>query len=67
MCFSSPKIPEPKEPIDRDSVAAQAAGRRARQSRAGAFDESDTDVVGSLITSQRSAGVSTQLKSLMGA
>lgn len=66
MCLSSPKIPEAKPPIDANAEAAQKAYGRARQARAEALDESDTDVVGSVIASKKKPQVSTQLKSLMG-
>ena len=69
MCLSqkSPApIPEPTPPIDREAEAAQAAYAKARNRRHEAFDESDTDVVGSLVAQRKKTQVNTQLKTLMG-
>lgn len=67
MCFSSPKITPAREPVDRESLAAQRAYNRARSNRAAAYNEADTDIVGSLVRGGRQPAVSTQLQTLMGA
>ena len=67
MCMGGPKVPAATPPIDANAEAAQKAYGRARQRRAVAMDESDTDVVGSMIAGSARPQVSTQLKSLMGA
>lgn len=67
MCMGGPSVPEAKPPIDANAEAAQAGYSRARQRRAAAMDESDTDVVGSVLAGAKKPQVSTQLKSLMGA
>lgn len=67
MCMGgSADVPAATPPIDVNAEAAQKAYGRARQRRANAFDESDTDIVGSVIGGSRKPQVSTQLKSLMG-
>lgn len=66
MCIGGPDVPEAKPPIDAGAEAAQKGHARARQRRATAFDESDTDVVGSIVAGGRAPKVNTQLKSLMG-
>ena len=67
MCFSSPKAPEVRQPVDRESAAARRAYNAAADRRASAYSESDTDVVGALIAKRGGPQVSTQLKRLMGA
>ena len=71
MCLSQKApapapIPEPTPPIDREAEAAQKAYGKARDRRNEAFDESDTDVVGSLVAQRKKTQVNTQLKTLMG-
>lgn len=66
MCLGGPDIPAAEAPIDRGAESAQKAAGRARKRRAAAFDESDTDVVGSLVQGGRVGQVNTQLKRLIG-
>lgn len=66
MCFAAAPPPV-QEPVDRSSEAAAKAFGRAQRRRAGAFGESDTDVVGSFTgANDNVAPVTTQLKRLIG-
>lgn len=70
MCFAkAPKVPEVKEPVDRESDAAARAYGRVAEREARAFGEGDTDIVGSIVANDNSSkpAVNTQLKKLMGA
>lgn len=66
MCLGGTSVPEATAPIDANAEAAQKAYSRGRLRRASAFDESDTDIVGSVIAGGKKPQVNTQLKSLMG-
>ena len=69
MCFGgSPDpvaVPAPTPPIDREAEAAQKAYGRSRARQANAFNEEDTDIVGSLFN--KKPKVNTQSRTLMGA
>ncbi len=71
MCFSAkaPKVPEVKEPVDREADAAKRAYGQVAERQARAFGEGDTDIVGSIVANDNTGkpAINTQLKKLMGA
>jgi hypothetical protein len=69
MCFMrAPQAPAVQEPRDRESDQANRAGAAALARQRSQFGESDTDIVGSIVSNDNrpQQQVSTQLKKLMG-